>query len=346
MRRSIVLLMMLLVLVVLSGILTVAQEDNAQSNKQIYLDVVAEYNAGNREAFYDMFTDPFMMNPGEPFLIEMAVENIRGYDGALFGAMPDMQMNAEVVIAQEDWVTAYVRYTGTYTEPFSFPPIGLDPFEPNDEAIVWTELSFMRFDADGLVDTLWITSDPTILFGQMGIFPMMGGEEDTSNVLEQPVGYQTLSAEELAATFTSGMEERNVALYQEQLDAGPLVSVLNYANPYIAWQVGVPSAQVPDSEEEEAFFGMITTALPDFSMEAAIVVAEGDWVAALVTLSGTFTADADFMGTSLSPTGEPVIWQLGFVDRFDADGVIIEEWVEGDISPMLIGLGFMPPMGE
>lgn len=29
-----------------------AQEDNAQRNKQIYLDMVAQYNTGNREAFY------------------------------------------------------------------------------------------------------------------------------------------------------------------------------------------------------------------------------------------------------------------------------------------------------
>lgn len=345
MRRSIVSLMLLSLVFVLSSVVSVAQGDNAQRNKQIYLDIIAEYNAGNREAFYNMVTDPFMMNQGDTTLYETSPDAVRGYDGALAAAMPDMQMNADVVIAQGEWVAAYVRYTGTFTEPFSFAPFGPDAFEPNDEAISWTELNFFHFDTDGLVDTVWITSDPTILFGQMGIFPVMG-EEDAANILEQPVGYQTLSADGLAATFTSGMEERNATVYQEQLDAGPLVSVLNYANPYIAWQVGVPFAQVPDSEEEEAFFGMITTALPDFAMEAPIIVAEGDWVAALVTLSGTFTADAEFMGAPLSSTGEPVSWQLGFISRFDEDGVIVEEWVEGDISPMLIGLGFMPPMGE
>lgn len=345
MRRSIVSLILLSLILFLSSVSVFAQEDNAQRNKQIYLDVVGEYNAGNREAFYNMVTDPFMMNQGEPILSEMAVDDLRGYDSALAGAMPDIQMNPSVIIAQDDWVAVHMVWTGTFTQPFSFAPFGPDAFEPNNEAITWTEMQFMRFNEDGLGDTVWITSDPTVLFGQMGMLPPMDGNTDTP--LEQPVGYQTLSADDLAATYTSGMEERNTVLYQELIDAGLGLDNSFYADPYISWGSGVPfSVDSASFEEDGAFFAMINSAMPDNVVEAPVVVAEGDWVAVLVQISGTYTEDVDFFGATLTATDESIVWQLGLVNRFDADGMIIEEFVETDATPLLIGLGMMPPMGE
>ncbi|MCA9894210.1 MAG: ester cyclase [Anaerolineae bacterium] len=344
MRRSIVSMMMLFVVVVLSGVVAVAQEDNAQRNKQIYLDVIAEYNAGNREAFYTMLTDPFMMNQGDATLYETTPDDVRGYDGALVGAMPDIQMNVDVIVAQGDWVAVHVTFTGTFSEPFNFAPFGPNSFPANNEAIIWTETDFLRFNADGLVDEAWVISDPAVLFGQMGIFPPMD-EGDSEAPLEQPVGYQTLSDDELAATFTSSMEERNSALLQEQIDGGLFTdSSRYYTNPFVGWSGGVPHAE--DGEAVSSFFGLVTSALPDIVLDAPVVVAEGDWVAFLGQISGTFTEDVDFMGTNLSATGESIGWQVGIIDRYDADGLIVEEWSEGDVSPLLVGLGLMPPMGE
>ena len=79
---------------------------------------------------------------------------------------------------------------------------------------------------------------------------------------------------------------------------------------------------------------------------SAIHVAEGDWVAAVAMFSGTFTEDADFFGTPLSHTGEPIAWVLGAVNRYDAEGKVVEQWVEGDATPLLQGLGLMPAFGE
>lgn len=347
MRRSIVLQMMLSMVVVLSGIATVAQDDMAQTNKQTYLDVIAEYNAGNHDPFYNMVTDPFMMNQGDPTLSEMPQDDLVGYDSALTSAMPDIQQHADVVVAQGEWVATHVTYTGTFTEPFSFPPFGPDSFPANNEVITWTELDFLHYNADGLVDEVWGISDPSILFTQMGIFPPMDeGDEETP--LEQPAGYQTLSADELAATYTTGMEERNSGLWSDfvnavQSDFATTTEAYN-TTPFISWRNGVPYSIDPTQPDE--LFGLISTAMPDTTISADVVVAEGDWVASLNTFSGTFSQDADMFGTTLSATGDTITWQMAFIDRYDADGKIAEEIAEADFSPLLVGLGLMPPMGE
>ncbi|MBL8164652.1 MAG: ester cyclase, partial [Anaerolineae bacterium] len=161
----------LLMLVVLGVWSLSAQEDPAQRNKQIYLDMVAQYNSGNREAFYSLLADPFMMNQGDTVLASMSPNDVRAFDGALAGAMPDIQMNPTVVIAQGEWVTAHLTWTGTFTEPFSFAPFGPDAFPANNQAITWTEMWFLHFTAEGLVDVAWLLAEPALMFGQMGMFP-------------------------------------------------------------------------------------------------------------------------------------------------------------------------------
>jgi len=336
-----------LIFMLLVGIMpAAAQEDNAQRNKQIYLDVVAEYNAGNWQAFYDMVTDPFMMNQGEPTLAETSRDDVIGYDQALVSAMPDIQMNADVVIAQDDWVATHVTYTGTFTEPFSFPPFGPDSFPANNEAITWTELDFLHFNADGLVDEVWAISDPSVLFGQLGIFPP-SEDSATGTPVDSPVGYQLLTDEEWDATLSSGMEERNVDLFQSQLVFGEDTSWY-YADTFISWTNGIPSEVTASvqAEEDMAFTGVLAQAMPDHVISADILVAEGDWVASLVTVDGTFSADTDFFGMPLTHTNEEIVWQVGILDHFNADGKVSEEWFESDVTPLLVGLGMMPPMDE
>lgn len=346
--KQMIRLILIFVLLTVSGFLSLsAQEDNAQRNKQIYLDVATQYNAGNREAFFNMIADPFMMNQGDTVLAQMSPDDVRGYDNALAAAMPDIQMNPTVAIAQGDWVAVHVTWTGTFTEPFSFAPFGPDAFPPNNQAITWTEMNFLRFNAEGLVDVAWLLGEPTLMFGQMGMFPPSEGTR-SGTPIEGAAGYQTLSADELAATFTSGMEARNPGVFGEMIGRGFGGDNSGfYTDPYVAWGFGgAYSVTAAQTAEEAAFPAMLATAMPDLAVEQTVTVAEGDWAATLITLSGTFTEDINFFGMPLTATGETITWQFGAIDRFDADGKIVEEWIEGDATPLLIGLGIMPPMGQ
>lgn len=345
-QMSRIILMSLLLLVLGAWSLS-AQEDNAQRNKQIYLEMVAQYNTGNREAFYTLLADPFMMNQGDTVLASMSPNDVRAFDSALAGAMPDIQMNPTVTIAQGDWVVVPITWTGTFTEPFSFAPFGPDAFPPNNQAITWTEMWFLHFTAEGLVDMAWLVAEPALMFGQMGLFPPSEGSR-TGTPIDGAAGYQTLSADELAASFTSGKEARNLALFGDMIGLGFGGDSSDfYADPYVAWGVGgAYSVTAAQTAEQAAFPAMLAMAMPDAAMEQTVTVAEGDWAATLLTLSGTFTEDVDFFGMPLTATGETITWQFGAINRFNADGKIVEEWIEGDATPLLIGLGIMPPMGQ
>ncbi|MEZ4669940.1 MAG: ester cyclase [Anaerolineae bacterium] len=337
-----------LLIAVIGLVPATAQDDMAQTNKQKVLDTYAAYNAGDREALYTLVTDPFMMDQGDPGLDETTVADLKGYDAALFTAMPDLQSTPDVVIAQGDWVVAQITSTGTFTQPFQFEPFGPNAFPATNAMVTWTELNFMHFNADGLVDEFRGASDPFILFGQLGIFPPMGGDESTAGTLiDSPAGYQALSTDELAATFTSGLEDRNLGLFNEQIALGPGTWVQYYADPYVLWSTAKAySLTASDAQEQGAFFDMIKQAMPDATITVNVSVAQGDWVAAIGTVTGTFTEDVNFMGTTLTHTGEQIVWQASILDRYNADGKIVEERLEGNPISLLAGLGLMPPMGD
>ena len=268
-----------------------AQEDMAQVHKDTIRTAIAEYNSGNRDAFYDLMSEPFMMNQGDDVLHEMTRADIVEFDTALLGAMPDLQMSPDVLIAQDDWVAAEISYTGTFTEPFSFVFLP-EPAQPTGAVIHWSEMVFLHFDASGKVFEIWNMSDPSIQFGQMGIMPL---PEDGpgGTPLEMPAGYQTLSADGLAATYTSGMESRNLARLQEQLDLILTADTSGfYTDSYVQWSGGTPLSVLTSEsiEEDMSFFALLSSAMPDLTLDAPIMVAEGDYIAMLARLTGNLHA--------------------------------------------------------
>jgi predicted ester cyclase len=242
-----------------------------------------------------------------------------------------------VLIAQNDWVASHVTWTGMFSNTLSVE----QEIPPTGEPINWTELYFFRFNDEGLVTEFWIVNDPAIRLAQLGVVPSEESESEAAEAApEEPVGYQLMSEEELAATFSSGMEERNLELFNEQVMLGLAQFPQFYADSYIDWSGDFPSLiTTADIEQNAPFAEMLSTAMPDSKITPNIIVAEGDWIAGLGTFSGTFTVDVDFFGTPLTHTDEEIVFQLGVVDRYNADGKIVEEWLEGDYSPLFVGLG-------
>lgn len=345
MYRFIRIVSICLIFTLLVGIMpAAAQDDMTQANKEAVRNAVAETQAGNWQALYDLFPEHFMMNEGNHILADMTQEGVIFFNEMLLTGMPDLQIAADIIIAQNDWVAAELVFTGTFTNTLNL--FGTE-LAPTNEIVTWTEMDFMRFE-DSLIVETWIISDPMVMFSQLGMFPPEEYEDDDPNpILEQPAGYQLLSDDEWAATFASGLEERNVDLFTSQLILGVETSSY-YTDTYIAWTNGLPISHTASvqAEEDAAFTGMIAQAMPDNVVSADIVVAEGDWVASLVTVSGTFSADTDFFGMPLTHTDEEIVWQLGIIDRFNADGQVTEEWNETDVTPLFVGLGLMPAMDE
>ena len=333
MKIKTVILITLLVLVV-SILPTMAQDEAAQTNKQMIRTALDELAGGDLQSLVDLYAETFL------FGVESAsADSIELILAAYREGIPDLQIVPNILIAQDDWVAAHVTWTGTFTNTLRFE----QNIPPTGETVNWTELLFFRFNDEGEIIEFWTVSDPTIQMIELGVMPSQESEP-TGTALEEPAGYQLLSDDELDTTFTSGMEERNTELLQEQLSLGFGTFIQFYADPYIEWNSGVPSSvTATDIQQNAPFFELLSTAIPDQELTADIIVAEGDWVAALGIFRGTFTEDVNFFGTQLAHTDQEITFQVGVVDRYNAEGKIVEEFLESDFSPLLRGLGLIPP---
>lgn len=83
-------------------------------------------------------------------------------------------------------------------------------------------------------------------------------------------------------------------------------------------------------------------AMPDWHVSEDIVVAEGDRVASLGTITGTHLSP--FMGAA--PSGNKVSWKGIIIYRLDDDGKIVERWQGFDSLGMLTQLGVIPAQGH
>lgn len=339
MNRKLAVILVLLLLAF--GILPAAAQNDPEANKEVVRSALAALSSGNPDAFYDLFTDPFKMNQGGTTLEDTTRSDNEFFNAALLGAMPDLQVVPTLLIARDDLVAAQVTYSGTFSEPFSFPPYSEESFPPTNAEVIWTTIDILRFNDEGLVTEVYDMSDPFALFSQLGVFP--AEERDGTGIaLDAPAGYQALSNEALAATFTSGMETRNLDLLNQQAVSGFGDFPQFFANPYISWSGGEPfSVTAEGSAEDPSFSEIITEVMPDVRIQLIKTVAEGDWTAGAAKITGTFTEDGELFGMSLTATGEEISFLLGVIYRYDADGKIIEEWVDGDFSPLFIGLGIM-----
>jgi len=103
----------------------------------------------------------------------------------------------------------------------------------------------------------------------------------------------------------------------------------------------LPSSNPTGVRNREELYGLISEyqqAFSNFNATVDLLVAENDWVSSRITLRGVFNR-GDYYG--IPPTGEPVEIALHTFHRFNAQGRIIEEYVEWDNLAFSIQLGLL-----
>jgi steroid delta-isomerase-like uncharacterized protein len=119
-------------------------------------------NGHNIDAIDNWFADDFVDHveiPGMP----PGIEGVKARHAALFGAMPDIHITVEDVIAEGDTTAARFTITGTNSgEFFGIPPTG--------KAVTVTGMDFMRF-RDAKIIEHWGEMDMLGLMQQLGIIP-------------------------------------------------------------------------------------------------------------------------------------------------------------------------------
>lgn len=99
---------------------------------------------------------------------------------------------------------------------------------------------------------------------------------------------------------------------------------------------GVPSG----IEGAKAAHQIMLAGFPDYLTVIEDLFAEGDKVAARITMSGTNTGS--FMG--IPATGKFISFTGMYIARIES-GKIVEHWGEEDSFSLLTQLGVLPPMG-
>ena len=134
------------------------------------------------------------------------------------------------------------------------------------------------------------------------------------------------------------MSEDNKAkvrqFYAEVIQKGNLAIVDQIAAPHIVDHNPIPG-QAPGVEGIRQAFTALRAAVTDLRISVDHIVAEGDKVAAHVSVRGKHTGE--LMG--IPPSGKEVVMRISDVVRFE-NGKVVERWGVEDMS------GFLPQSGS
>ena len=95
-----------------------------------------------------------------------------------------------------------------------------------------------------------------------------------------------------------------------------------------------------DYEALRAYFASVRDAFSDLRITRAMIIGEGDYLAARTMFSGVFTGVFTMSPVGrLEPHGKAVEWEVMGIFRYNADGRLAEEWVQTDYRGLLLKLG-------
>jgi len=98
------------------------------------------------------------------------------------------------------------------------------------------------------------------------------------------------------------------------------------------------------SWEKRLFAQAYLAAFPDAHPEVTLLIAQGNYVVAHITATGTHTGPLSTpTGSSIAATGKLVVMKASETHELQ-DGKIFRSWSFADLASLLGQLGVMPPM--
>jgi predicted ester cyclase len=96
------------------------------------------------------------------------------------------------------------------------------------------------------------------------------------------------------------------------------------------------------TEDFETFVPAMHAAIPDFHAEIEALIAEGEYAAFRLHMTGTFENELVMEELAVPPTGQPVSFHINIITRFNEEGLIVEEWDGFDNVDFLTQIGLFP----
>lgn len=101
-----------------------------------------------------------------------------------------------------------------------------------------------------------------------------------------------------------------------------------------------PDGRELDYQGLKGYFGALRAAFDGLTITRGIVIVEGNHVACQTSIAGRFVREFTHSPVGpLPPTGDPVVFDLINIFRYDGDGRLAEEWIQTDNRSVLRQLG-------
>jgi predicted ester cyclase len=305
-------------------------EETIRANTQRVID--EGFNQGNGAVIDELFAQEYVAHPDETDR-----EAFRGQMLALRTAMPNGSAHIEhLLVGGCD--AFFVFHQSGLMEGELAGPEGEEAVPPTGRDLHLDLHLYLRFNEAGQVVEEWDYIDNLSFLTQLGIIPAPEGAEPMAEATEEAVMAETV--------VTGGNETRNTDAVMRAFNEGfnaqnwELLRGL-YAPDYAAADAveGTPAGIEDLVNSMMAFHG----AMPDATATVHDTVAQGDFVAARVTLSGTFQNELVFMGEegSIPATGQPLTLEFSFLHQLTPEGLIVADWTVTDQLSFLEQTGLM-----
>jgi predicted ester cyclase len=295
-----------------------------------------ESNRMNFDVFDEMFAPDFISYGGAGFQDLYGAAEFRHLYEQFLEALPDLDFRVDQMVAEGNLIGVRGTLSGTHKGNF----MGMAP--ATQRFISWTGTAIFRFDNRGLMNARWQEWDGLSVMQQLGVIPTPPGGDARTPEPVPPHYVGGPARQNPGWRYTSPSE--NKAIIRRFID-----EVWNEGNLAVADEIFHPQATSPSAPQlptggagVKVIAGMFRSAMPDYHIEIIDLLAEGDWVLARFTQSGTHTG-ADLMGIPVS--GKKATWgEIGIL-RF-AGGKVVESWYNVDMLGMMQQLGVGAPSGS
>jgi predicted ester cyclase len=314
----IVLLSLLSGVFVFQGIVA-AHEASQEANKAIIQQIYDEvFNAGNLDVMNEFYT-PDYMNYG--FSADLTLDDFKATIAAMRSALPDFAAQVEVLIAEADWAASRVVFSGTFENEWV---MNDQTIAPNGEAIEWSLNILHHLNEDHQVAEDFTAFDSLGLLTQLGVSPlpplytaMLPPPEHTAIVIGEvePVAEAMLDIHKDAFTH----------VIEDSLNQGNLTAIDTYMTEDYATHE--PFGDLT-REQFKQVVTLFRATVPDLVVTIESMVAEGDWLAARLIYSGTFSNAIASDDMTLPPTNKPIRFIINVFVHYNEAGIGMEDYKE------------------
>lgn len=162
-----------LLIILLFAIVFSALAQNTGKNKELIRKFYDAFNKRDFNFFYSCFADSVLLHVSKNRQFIITPAGIKSDIDPQVKSIPDSYDVLTMVLAEHDWVSIYVRHTGTYKD-------SLWGLPPNGEFLDYPVMEMYRIE-NNKIKEIYVVGDRLSMFTQMGIIP-----QDINGVLKNP----------------------------------------------------------------------------------------------------------------------------------------------------------------